>query len=113
MRVLNSVWYYPLLTLVGAASALAMPPYDQWWILAPVFSFFIFAEVRRNSKSFRSRYVAGWFLGFGYFLATLQWISNAFLVDAQNDLWMMPFALGGLAALLEVLSRDVRWGDQL
>ncbi len=100
MRILNSLWYYPLLTLIGAALALAMPPYDRWWILAPVFSFFIFAEVRRGSNSFRARYMAGWFLGFGYFLAMLQWISNAFLVDAQNDLWMMPFALGGLSALL-------------
>lgn len=105
IRLLNSFWYYPVLTLVGAAAALAMPPFDQWWILALVFSLFIFAEAQRNKKSFLARLGAGWFLGFGYFLATLQWIYNAFLVDAQNDLWMMPFALGGLSALLAMF-----WG---
>lgn len=103
--LLNSFWYYLLLILVGAAGALAMPPFDQWWILAPVFSLFIWAEAGRNSQRSLARFASGWFLGFGYFLAVLQWVGNAFFVDAQHDLWMMPFAVGGLSALLAVF-----WG---
>jgi apolipoprotein N-acyltransferase len=105
IRTLNRFWYALVLVAVGAAAALAMPPYGQWWVLAPVFSFFIFAEALRNSQSSVARFASGWLLGLGYFLAVLQWISNAFYVDIQNDLWMMPFAVGGLSALLAVF-----WG---
>ncbi|MEO6609959.1 MAG: apolipoprotein N-acyltransferase, partial [Aestuariivirga sp.] len=105
IQKLNRFWYSLALVAVGAAGALAMPPYGQWWILGPVFSFFVYAEAERNSQSSLSRFVSGWLFGLGYFLAVLQWISNAFFVDAQHDLWMMPFAVGGLSALLAVF-----WG---
>ncbi len=105
IRGLGKVWYFLALVLVGGASAVAMPPLDQWWILAPAFSLFVFAEAERNSQTSIARFFSGWFLGLGYFLAALQWISNAFLVDAQNDFWMMPFAVGGLSAFLAIF-----WG---
>jgi apolipoprotein N-acyltransferase len=40
----------------------------------------------------------GFAFGLGYFSFALHWIGFAFLVDAKSDLWMMPFAVGGLAA---------------
>jgi len=105
IQALGRGWYGLTLIATGAAGALAMPPYDQWWVLAPVFSLFIFAEGLRAGQSSWGRFATGWLLGLGYFLAVLQWIANAFFVDVQNDLWMMPFAVGGLAALLAVF-----WG---
>jgi apolipoprotein N-acyltransferase len=38
----------------------------------------------------------------GYFVFALHWIGFAFLVDAKDYLWMMPFAVGGLAAAMAV-----------
>ena len=41
--------------------------------------------------------IAGWWFGFGYFLAGLYWIGNAFLVDAKTFGWLLPFAVVGAA----------------
>ena len=41
---------------------------------------------------------AGWWFGFGYFLAGLYWIGNAFLVDAKTFGWLLPFAVVALPA---------------
>lgn len=42
----------------------------------------------------------GWWLGFGYFIAGLWWLGEAFLVDAGAFAWAMPLAVVGLPALL-------------
>ena len=47
---------------------------------------------------------AGWWFGFGYFLAGLYWIGIAFLVDAQTFGWLMPFAVAGLPAGLALFT---------
>ena len=36
---------------------------------------------------------AGWWFGFGYFLAGLYWVGHAFLVDAKTFGWLLPFAI--------------------
>ena len=35
---------------------------------------------------------AGWWFGFGYFLAGLYWVGHAFLVDAKTFGWLLPIA---------------------
>src|SRR5205809_6589729 len=45
---------------------------------------------------------AGWWFGFGYFLAGLYWLGYAFLVDAQTFGWLLPFAVVGLPAVLAI-----------
>src|SRR5215207_557505 len=42
----------------------------------------------------------GWFWGFGYFVAGLWWLGAAFLVEADQFAWAMPFGVLGLPALL-------------
>ncbi len=49
-----------------------------------------------------SAFMQGWLFGLGYFLVALHWIGFAFLVDAATYLWMMPFAVGGLAAVMAI-----------
>jgi apolipoprotein N-acyltransferase len=43
-------------------------------------------------------FLTGWSFGFGYFLASLYWIGQAFLVDAETYAWMMPVAVAALPA---------------
>jgi apolipoprotein N-acyltransferase len=81
----------------GAVSGLALPPFDLWWVLAlSVPAFLILLE----TKTLKGAFWSGWFFGFGYLLVVLHWIGAAFFVNAAADLWMMPFAVGGLCAFL-------------
>lgn len=74
--------------LAGAAAAAGHAPIG-WWQL----SFVGFAALALFvSTSDRPGRVA-WFGGAGYFAASLHWIVEPFLVDAQTHGWMAPFAL--------------------
>ena len=46
--------------------------------------------------------VAGWWFGFGYFVAGLYWIGHAFLVDAKTFGWLLPIAVTALPAYLAI-----------
>ena len=46
----------------------------------------------------------GWWFGFGYFVAGLYWIGNAFLVDAKTFGWLLPFAVIGAAGGLALFT---------
>jgi apolipoprotein N-acyltransferase len=48
----------------------------------------------------RSAALAGWLWGFGYFVAGLWWLGAAFLVEADQFAWALPFGVLGLPALL-------------
>jgi apolipoprotein N-acyltransferase len=86
--------------LCGVVLALALPPLGLWF-LAPVALFGICTILTQHTaQTGRAWFFTGLSFGFGYFIAALHWIGFAFLVDAKNDLWMMPFALGGLALFL-------------
>ncbi len=85
--------------LLGALSGLAMPPYDQWWIFGITFPAVLILIQR---VKLTHALTLGWSFGFGYFLVALHWIGYAFFVNASTDLWMMPFAVGGLAAFLAI-----------
>jgi len=47
---------------------------------------------------------AGWWFGFGYFLAGLYWVGYAFLVDAETFGWLLPVAVAGLPAGLALFT---------
>ncbi|ESR25875.1 apolipoprotein N-acyltransferase [Lutibaculum baratangense] len=86
--------------LLGAASALAMAPYDVFPILFITFPALVWlmdgtvaAGRARRLKSLLPAALTGWAFGFGYFLAGLWWIGSAFLVEAETFAWMIPFAM--------------------
>ena len=86
----------------GMIAALSMPPHDLWpllFIAIPVVLFMLEGMEREVAPALL---LPGWCFGFGYFLVALHWIGFAFLVDAEDYLWMMPFAVGGLAAVMAV-----------
>src|SRR5215211_4528784 len=57
---------------------------------------------RSRWAPFKSAALLGWFWGFGYFVAGLWWLGAAFLVEADQFAWAMPFGVLGLPAVLAV-----------
>jgi len=98
-----SGWQRTLAVLVaGAAAGLALPPFGFWPVLAPAFCFFLVVLESLPHSPPAPAFRVGWVFGFGYFLVAFHWIGFAFLVDAATYLWMMPFAVGGLAAAMAI-----------
>jgi apolipoprotein N-acyltransferase len=106
----------------GAASVLAMAPFFAWPVLfltLPVLVWLIDGSARLSlgatqaqkgegefhkgegdcaprGRRFRPALRAaavGWWFGFGYFLAGLFWIGEAFLVEAERFAWLLPVAV--------------------
>jgi apolipoprotein N-acyltransferase len=95
----------------GLASVLAMAPVFCWpvlWLTLPILVWLIDGVARDNGawRGGKPRAVAlaaaeiGWWFGFGYLLAGLFWIGEAFLVEAEKFAVLMPFAVLLLPAAL-------------
>jgi apolipoprotein N-acyltransferase len=103
--MLNAIagWQRSLLAIaLGALFALGLPPIDLWplaFVAVPVVFIILDALVKRQRLA---SFLLGWCFGLGYFLFALHWIGFAFLVEADTYLWMMPFAVGGLAAAMAI-----------
>jgi apolipoprotein N-acyltransferase len=88
--------------ILGVAAALSLPPYDAWPLLFVVIPAVLVMLEDFTRKNLRSSFLLGWCFGFGYFLFAFHWIGFAFLVNSEDYLWMMPFAVGGLAAAMAI-----------
>lgn len=95
----------------GAFGALALPPFDFTPAMAiPLTTavWLIDGAVGRGGGTrlgpLLSAAGAGWWLGFGYFLAGLWWLGAAMLVEADQFAWALPLAVIGLPAVLAVFS---------
>ena len=91
----------------GAVSTLAMAPIDLWPVLFltfPVLVWLVDGVRAARLGGMVGAFVAGWWFGFGYFLAGLYWIGNAFLVDAKAFGWLLPIAVAGLPAYLALFT---------
>ena len=87
----------------GAASALAMAPFNAWPVLLVTFPVLIWLTDGAGggrTNGVVAAAIAGWSFGFGYFLAGLYWVGYAFLVDAKTFGWLLPVAVAGLPAYL-------------
>ncbi|MBC8037847.1 MAG: apolipoprotein N-acyltransferase [Rhizobiales bacterium] len=87
---------------LGAAAALAMPPIGLWPVLFLAVPALLLLLEGLKPRSLAQSFLTGWLFGLGYFLPALHWIGYAFLVDAATYLWMMPFAVLGLAAAMAI-----------
>jgi apolipoprotein N-acyltransferase len=88
--------------VAGLMAALAMPPLDLWPVLFAAVPVVLLLLEGLAPRAAGSAFLTGWLFGLGYFIAALHWIGAAFFVDAARYLWMMPFAVGGLAAAVAV-----------
>ncbi len=87
--------------VIGAVSALAMAPIHAWPLLFltfPALVWLIDGAVAGRWNGALAAAGIGWCFGFGYFLAGLYWVGEAFLVDAQTFGWLLPFAVTLLPA---------------
>jgi apolipoprotein N-acyltransferase len=101
MRVQRTTWHSLGANLfLGAGFALGLPPLVLWPLALVCLAVLLARDSRRGPLRLRAAAVQGFCFGLGYFGVALHWIGFAFLVDAEADLWMMPFAVGGLAALM-------------
>ncbi len=95
------VWRrFSLHAVCGLALALALPPLAQLWCAALGLTCITFLNRDFYDATLKERFLRGLGFGLGYFGFALHWIGYAFLVDAAQYLWMMPFAVGGLALLM-------------
>ena len=99
---------------MGFGLALGLPPVSQIWLVVVCLSLLTVVDSRSRQRSLRQAFSGGFAFGCGYFGFALHWIGFAFLVDAKADLWMMPFAVGGLAAIFAiywgVAFTAIEWG---
>ena len=95
----------------GIVSVLAMPPFHLWpvlWLTLPLLC--VAADAAAASPATETRWSPwgrwaagrageiGWWFGFGYYVAGLFWIGEAFLVEAEVFAWLLPFAVTLLPA---------------
>jgi apolipoprotein N-acyltransferase len=92
----------------GAAGALALPPLSLFPLIAVSLTIAVWlidgAQDRESGRpladSLRAAFGAGWWMGFGYFLAGLWWVGSALLVEADKFAWALPLAVVALPAVL-------------
>jgi apolipoprotein N-acyltransferase len=94
----------------GAVGALALPPFSLFPLIAVPLTIAVWlidgAQDRGSGRpliaSARAAFGAGWWMGFGYFLAGLWWVGSALLVEADKFAWALPLAVVALPAVLAV-----------
>jgi apolipoprotein N-acyltransferase len=93
--------------VAGAVSTLALAPFNAWplmFVTFPVAVWLIDGSAAGRLGGVLAAAGAGWWFGFGYFLAGLYWVGNAFLVDAKTFGWLLPVAVAGLPAGLAIFT---------
>lgn len=88
-------WRLLVLGALGAMAALGQAPVGAWPL--SVLGFALAYGLFRRAAGGRQAAGIGWAFGTGYFLVSLNWIIEPFLVDVARHGWMAPFALLGLS----------------
>jgi apolipoprotein N-acyltransferase len=85
---------------LGAAGALAFDPFRAFPLLLLAYAALVLMldGASASERRYRDAALTGWAFGFGFFLVGHYWIGYAFLVDAEEHAWQMPFAVVFLAA---------------
>ena len=110
--ILAGGWRRRLIAFAGGAcGALALAPVDVLCAMIVPMTLAVWlidgaAEAKQSpgapmrSAALRNAFSAGWWWGFGYFVAGFWWLGAAFLVEPQDFVWAMPLGIFGLPAFL-------------
>jgi len=87
----------------GAIGALALPPFSLIAAMAAPLAVAVWlidgsVAGRRTIGGLGTAFSAGWWWGFGYFIAGLWWVGVACLVDVEKFAWAMPLGVLALPA---------------
>src|SRR5262245_18244315 len=120
LRMLGGWHRWAAAFAAGAASVLAMAPFFAWpvlWLTLPALVWLIDGTLGEPLPTRRRAALGaaavGWWFGFGYFLAGLFWVGEAFLVEAEVFAWLLPLAVtllpGGLALFWAAAAGMAAW----
>ena len=100
--------------ILGALSVLAFAPFHVWPVLFVTFGALVWlldgshAQHARLADRLKAAGMIGFCFGFGYFLAGLYWVAEAFLVEPWRHGWLLPFVMtalpGGMALFFAAAS---------
>ena len=110
---LSAFWVVAFSVALGAGTALAAPPFGFLPGLLGIGCLFLLVDRTPRRGRLKSACWRAWLFGSGYFLVSLWWVSEAFLVDAEAHGWQAPFAVGFLATGLALLWGAAGWTYQL
>ena len=92
---------------LGAVSVLGFAPVQAWPVLFVSFGGLVWlldgchSAYARLGDRLKSGALVGFWFGFGYFIAGLYWVAEAFLVEPWRHGWLIPFVMtalpGGMA----------------
>ena len=90
--------------LLGALSALALPPWYFLPLIIPAFTglLWLIDAAEKSPYPLSRSAVIAWLFGFGHFFVGMRWIVEPFLVDATRHSWLIPFVVLGLSGGLAV-----------
>lgn len=91
---------YALTFCLGCTLTFTLPPlylFPLNFLIFPILLWLLSGATTR-----RSAFFTGWWFGFGFFTVGLYWIGNALLVFAAKFIWMLPFVVLGLPAVLAI-----------
>lgn len=106
IATLRSVKRALFAAFLGAVSVLAFAPVHAWPILFLSFGALVWLldgchADEHLGERLKCAGVTGFWFGFGYFLAGLYWVAEAFLVEPWRHGWLLPFVMtvlpGGMA----------------
>lgn len=101
-RLNNLIIKNPIISLIIAGSLLttAYAPFNFW--IAGFISFYILLYILMKEQTITKAFAYGFVFGFFYFATSLYWIGISLTVDIDSFLWLMPFAICGIPALLAI-----------
>ncbi|WP_068084744.1 apolipoprotein N-acyltransferase [Polycladidibacter stylochi] len=99
-----------LAALMGALSALAFPPFGLFpvlWLTLPSYLWLLDSAYSGTRGKLGRRWLNFFYVSLAFstalFVASLWWIAEAFLVEADKYAWMIPLAVLGLPLVLALI----------